>query len=537
MLKINSKIALILLTVAGILAYWPVFNAGYLLYDDTAYITENPYLPDFSFSGFIHLFTEKVYDLYIPFVWLSYWVEKNVLHFSAHGMHATNLLFHIANACLVYVLFNKLFKKQNISFLVASVFLLHPQHVESVAWLAERKDVLYAFFFLLALIRYVDFKTTASKKAYLLSVLFFVFSCLAKPMAVSLPLVLVFTDHFIYHEENVKTHLNKIPFSVVSLAVSIVAVLFMDTSSGQAEIPHYTVFQKIMLPVYELGFYAVKIFLPFNLSLIYPVPSTAEIIVYSLLFISLCTLVFWKGNKLLKYSIFVFIIIMGPALQLIPNANAPVADRYSYIGTLIPTAALFFWLDKKKFFSANFKVITILLSCILLIATYSRSSVFKNDEVLFTDVVKKNRASHTAFANRGLYYLNHNQLQPALKDLSEAARLKPKSSVILTNYAWGLAIAGEQEKALSILLRSADSYPFYFKTWNNMGVVLGMQSKYRLSLSALLLAYRLAPKNAEVCYNLSLTYGNLGMQNLAAYYYSLSEKNGLSALNAASSSL
>src|ERR1700744_1714777 len=159
-LRFNNLTVFLTLMALALVAYFPSIGGGFLLYDDPDYITENFHLTDFSLNGFINLFNLQGYDLYIPLTWVSYWIEKNVFHFSAIGMHITNILFHAVNAFLLFILFVKLFHKTRPAFLLTLLFLLHPQHVESVAWLAERKDVLYTFFYLLAFIFYIDFKNT-----------------------------------------------------------------------------------------------------------------------------------------------------------------------------------------------------------------------------------------------------------------------------------------------------------------------------------------------------------------------------------------
>ncbi len=175
---INLSVFIVILII-GVLIYYPCFNFGFLLYDDPEYVMDNYFLRDFSFRGIINLFTNKVYDLYIPITWLSYWVEQSIFKFSAKGMHLTNVILHITNAYLIFKVFLKLFNKSFPAFLTALLFLVHPQHIESVAWIAERKDVLYTLFYLLSILFYMEFKTETNSKYYYLVLLFFILSCLS----------------------------------------------------------------------------------------------------------------------------------------------------------------------------------------------------------------------------------------------------------------------------------------------------------------------------------------------------------------------
>ncbi|MEO8760240.1 MAG: tetratricopeptide repeat protein [Bacteroidia bacterium] len=528
--KINNLIVFITLLILGGLTYLPALHASFLLYDDPEYITENAFLANFSFTGIVNLFTQKVYDLYIPLTWLSYWIEINVFKFSAVGMHLSNVLLHILNAFLVFKLFVKLFHKTTPALLIAVLFLVHPQHIESVAWLAERKDVLYTLFYLLGLIFYISFKTTKNNNYYFLAFLLFICSCLAKPMAVSCCVVLILINYFIYNEKTIKEHLNKIPFVVISILFSIIAIKFMNINSSQSEMNNYSLLSKIILPFYELRFYIIKLILPINLCAIYQMPDTAmglEVYFYAALFISLAIFTFLKGNNLLKLALLLYVIILLPVLQIIPNTNTLVADRYTYVSSIIPFAVICFWADKNAFFQKNLKIIAGIIILILSTTSYNRCKIWNNDESLFTDVISKNEKSYTAYANLGMYYLKQNNSTKALVNLQQAAALKPTSSLILTNYGWALALNQQTNLSLNILLKSLEIDPLYFKTWNNLGVVLGIKGKYQSALKSLLFAQKLNPNNAELYYNLAITYTNLSKNNLAISSYQQAAKMGL----------
>jgi Tfp pilus assembly protein PilF len=527
-LSFNNLTVFISLLVVSVVIYFPSIYAGFLLYDDPEYITENYLLRDFSGKGFITLFTQKAYDLYIPLTWLSYWIEQSMFGFSSKGMHLTNIVLHTLNAFLLFKILLKLFNKAVPAFLTALLFLVHPLHVESVAWLSERKDVLYAFFYLLAFIFYIDFKSTQNKRKYYLSFLFFILSCLSKPMAVSFSVVLIATDYFIYNERTIKQHLNKIPFLAVSVLFSLIAVKLMDTDSLQSEIGQYSLFEKMALPFYEMGFYTGKLILPLNLCAIYAMPdSNTEIYLYALFFIILSGIAFLRGNKYVRFSLSVYVVVLLPVLQLIPNANALVVDRYMYLSSIMLFAIICFGAEKSVFFQKNTKIIFAGMVLLLGVLSYNRCKIWVNDITLFTDVISKNKKSYTAYANLGMYYLKQNNSDKALVNLKQAVDLKPDNAVILTNYAWALAITNQTDQALKILLKSADITPLYFKTWNNLGVVLGIKRQYKLSLKSLLLARKLNSHNAELYYNLAITYSNLAQPDIAVDCYRQAAKMGL----------
>ena len=532
-LRINNLTVFIGLAVIAFVVYMPSLHATFLLYDDPEYVTENYFLKDYSVNGIIHLFTKQVYDLYIPLTWFSYWIELNIFKFSASGMHFTDILLHALNAWLIFKVFTKLFNKKFPVVLIAALFLVHPQHAESVAWIAERKDVLYTFFFLQALLFYIDFKSNPTKKLYILSILFFILSCLSKPMAVSFPLLIMILDYFLYNERNIWLHINKIPFIVISTIFSFVAIKFINVHTLQSEIVNYSLFNKVILLFYELGFYVFKLVLPIHLNAIYELPLQISVslpitsYLLAFLFILIIFYVLLKGNKYLKMALLGYIVILLPVLQLIPNANTLVADRYAYMSSIIPLALLCFFAQENAFLKKNAAIIFAVLIFVLGVCTYNRCEVWKNDEVLFTDVLKKNKNSYTAYANRGMYYLKNGLLNLAVEDLKQASNLKPNNPIILTNYAWALAVGSQTDSSLAILLRSVEIEPAYFKTWNNLGIVLGMKGKYKLSLQCLLFAQKLNKTNPELYYNMAITYANLQNSKFSIDCYRKAAKLGL----------
>jgi tetratricopeptide (TPR) repeat protein len=529
-MKLNNTTAFIGILIVAFVIYFPCLNAGFLLYDDPEYVTENYFLQDFSFTGIVNLFIQKVYDLYIPLTWLSYWIEQNIFKFSAHGMHVTNIVLHSINSFLVFKLFVKLFHKKIPAILIAILFLIHPQHVESVAWIAERKDVLYTFFYLLATLFYIDFKSSGNRKYYIGCFLFFVLSCLSKPMAISLPIVISLIDYFIYNEKTIKKHANKIPFIIISALFSLIAIKFMSANSAANEMSNYSTLNKLIFPFYELSFYVFKLILPINLTAIYQTPDSTiglHVYVYAAFFIILTFFAFLKGNKYAKLAMLLYIFILLPVLQLIPNANALVADRYAYVSSIVPFAVVCFFADKNPFFQKKWPLIFSCIILILSIASYNRCKIWKNDVSLFTNVISKNKKSHTAYANLGMYYLKEGNNTEALINLKQAVTLKPNSSIILTNYAWALAIDSQTDSSLTVLVSSVEIDPLYFKTWNNLGVVLGIKNKYQLSLKCLLFAQKLNPYNAQLYYNMAITYINLSENKQAIRCYQKAAQMGL----------
>ncbi len=267
--------AILLLTV---IAFSTSIGNGFTNWDDNKYIQDNPNINDFSWHGIKTIFTSEYFDLYIPVTLFSLMAEYHWFGAAPKSYHVINLLFHLLNTALVFYFIKILSQRIEAAIIVSLFFAIHPMHVESVAWIAERKDVLFAFFYLTALIAYVKYterkkegKRPASLWFYFFTLAMFVLSLLSKPTAITLPGLLLLLDYY-YDRKLVsfKTILEKIPFFVLSVLVGLAIV----TSSGKAQQipPDYSFFDRIFLVTYAFAFYIVKLFLPFHLSAFYSYP-------------------------------------------------------------------------------------------------------------------------------------------------------------------------------------------------------------------------------------------------------------------------
>jgi hypothetical protein len=185
--KLIVYITLAIITFAG---YWQVHQFGFINFDDNVYVSENVIVQSgLPKEGFLWAFSTKYFGLWNPLVWLSFMADYQLYGLHAGGYHVTNLIFHILSALLLFWLFSRMTGEIWKSAFVAAFFALHPLHVESVAWISERKDVLSAFFWMLTLCFYVFYTEKQSVKRYLLVFFSFVLALLSKPMVVTLPVV------------------------------------------------------------------------------------------------------------------------------------------------------------------------------------------------------------------------------------------------------------------------------------------------------------------------------------------------------------
>lgn len=316
-------------------------------WDDPGYVLNDPLIKNLSWTGIREMFSlsNPVMGNYHPLTILSYAFEYSQSQLNPWIYHFDSLLLHIFNSLLVCWFVWLLTGRYAAALITALLFGLHPLHVESVAWVAGRKDVLYGFFFLLACISWLYFlRLEGFKKwlCYLATIVLFVCSVLSKPVAVSLPLVLWLLDYWEGRKLNATVIINKIPFLLLSVVFGIISVKTQASSGSLATgSTGYSVIERVLLGCYALVTYLWKVVLPIHLRNFYPYPGKPGdlpglLYVYPFVVIALLVLL-WKyarNNRVVIFGAAFFIANIALLLQFIPVGAAIVADRYSYISFL-----------------------------------------------------------------------------------------------------------------------------------------------------------------------------------------------------------
>ena len=408
-------LAVILLATFAI--YFRAIRFDLLIWDDNLYINENEHIKALKWVNIKLFFTEFYVGNYQPITILTYAIENKLAGYSPALYHFSNIMLHIANTFLVFTLIRKIAPQNaNVALITAALFAVHPMHVESVAWVAERKDVLYTFFFLLSLITYTNYLKTEKFKLLVFTGLFFLLSALSKSAAVILPLVMLLFDYYLNRTYSWKMIFEKIPFFAVSLILGIVALnsqkLAMPDTPIIGGIDRFFVISDSFIT------YIFKAFIPVKLSALYPYPKElggtlpAEYYV-SIVFIGLLLYFVWysrKWGKDIVFGFLFFIITIILVLQIVSIGNATMADRYTYvpfIGLFFMVGKLFEYFAKKGMhFYKNCLLGLIVLGCILFsYSTYARIEKWENDGILFSDVLLKYPSNTLALNNSGCYYL------------------------------------------------------------------------------------------------------------------------------------
>lgn len=432
-------IALAMILLATVITYLPVFDEAkeFTNWDDPAYVTEQPLVRSLDATNVKQMFrTEsRVAANYHPLTMLTLAWDYQRGDGKMGAFMQTTLALHLLNTLLVFVLIGMLFPGRPIlPVLCAAFFALHPMHVESVAWVAERKDVLYTVFFLLALITYVRYLRGGSWMWVVAAMATFVASCLSKPMAVTLPVVMVLLDVLEKRTLSVRTVLEKVPFFIVALIFGLLTLQVQSsTASGLVDVTYYTLPERVVFALYGVAQYVIRLVAPFNLSAFYPYPSTGgdpEALVYAYAAASAAVLaaivwMFWKRRSEDSATVFFgmafFLVTISIVLQLISVGGAVIADRYTYvpyIGLFLIAGLAIERLARVAKAPYIALAVVALASGYFAVLSSARIGVWQNSGVLFEDVLAKSdgRQMNHAYNNRALYYMERGEYARAEQD-------------------------------------------------------------------------------------------------------------------------
>ena len=540
-----------------LLITWFIFkdsiNFQFTNWDDDVYVLENKNVQTFSTESTAWFFTHPSASNYHPLTMLSLAIDyhfalekdpvspvKTVLNPSV--FHRTNLILHLLNVILVFLfIFLITERKLWISIIVAFLFAIHPMHVESVAWIAERKDVLYSFFFLSGLISYLKYLEKGKIPWFIICSLFFILSLLSKPSAVIFPLILFAVDYYRKRAFSLKMIIEKVFLLIPAIIFGLITVM-IQSKDAIADFRTFSIFQRMLFFSYGSVMYLFKLLVPIGLSAFYPYPllnaaGFLPLIFYlaPVILLILATAVIYSSRftRVPVFGIAFFFIAIVLVLQFVSVGAALMADRYTYI----PSIGLFFiiayYSDKiigsKSGFLSRLRIPAILVLTAYLIFTvslsYERVRIWQNPETLWTDVIKTYPWVETAYKNRGNYYASLNQTDKALSDNLILVSLHSKDPTVYSNLGNIYGLQGETEKSLEAYSRSISLDSMNYEIYLNRGVTYSRAKQFAKAMDDFQKALVLKPGAIEVYRNRS--YARLEMgdfeQSIADYNILISQ--------------
>jgi hypothetical protein len=483
----TDRIAIALaLAIVTAFAYVPVLDAGFLNWDDPAYVSGNPGIRSLSWQTVAWAFTTFQEGIWHPLTWLSLALDHALYGLGPRGFHLTNLLLHVTNTVLVFLVWERLTGALGASALVAALFGLHPMHVESVAWVTERKDVLSACFWLLTMAAYVRFVRVGTWTAYLLVVLTYAAGLLAKPMLVTLPFVLLLLDYWPIRRLSRSAVAEKLPLLALALAVAVVSVAAVADVGAQAIPDPIPPLARVANALVSCVKYLALTVWPGRLSPWYSHPwfegaplSIASVGGAAVLLLAVSVLVVVAAPRAPYAPVgwFWFLGTLVPVLGLLYNGRQGMADRYAYIphiglfvavvGALADVAA-----RQTRRVRATAGVVTAVVLAVLVVRTAAQARVWRDDRTFWSYTVRTSPHSFIAHQALGSIMQASGRTDEAIRLYTRATRLRPELARMHLTLGRLLARAGRPQRAAAELRKAVAGDPASADAHHALGQVL-----------------------------------------------------------------
>ncbi len=486
----------------------PVKKNGFVNLDDSIYVINNKSLPDtkYKIKDFFSL-NSTVGGNYHPLTMLTLAYDYSVAGYKAEQYHSTNLIFHVLNTFLVFLLvYLVLYKNKIAAALVSIIFGMHPMHIESVAWISERKDVLYVFFFLLSIIVYYQFKEKNKVWLYLLSLFLFICSILSKGMAVSLPVVLLIIDWYKGEKIYTKLLLDKIPFFLVALGFGILIYNAQKDTNAINQEHLFNVYENLCNSCYSVLIYVINFIYPHNQS---PFIVFQELYVNKitypfymhftpLIFIVGLVLVYLRRrDKVMLFGLAFFYATIFLVSQIIPMGLTIVSERYtylSYVGLAFPLGYYISQINEKNgnYFKYKTAANTAVLIWFLWLSYtgFQRIGIWKDSDTLWTDAINKlDGPAVYPYQSRAAYLADKKGID------------KDKKNVVSTREDFARAI-----EDMKVVVSIAHEEKFI----SDLAVIYGLAGEYELSVKTLDQLIKLNPKNKKNYFDKVVGLGRIG---------------------------
>ncbi len=468
-----------ILSLSGILffcliIFFPSLFNGFTNWDDPAYVTKNSFIRGFGLENWKAFFFSFHNGHYHPLTWISLAIDYAIGGSSPLVYHLSNLLLHLLNVSLLFALIMLLTEDLIIAIIVSLLFAIHPLQVESLAWISERKTLLFAFFYLASLFYYIKHIKFGKSKYYYFALALFFLSVLAKTQAIVL-LGLFFAVEYLLHTKpfSSKSLINKLPFIVLTLVFGVLTLFAQQAS--EAPSTHLGLYERLAYSSFAFVTYVVKLFIPLHLSAIYPYQATSTLSgIYVFYIISapilLATIIYFsiKSRKFAFGAVFFFLnIVMLLKFFDVPKGPYLMADRYMYLSSIgiFYLIALGVSMISKENFKRMGLVRVLFFVLINSAISTARVSVWKNSINLWNNALATYPDAIPALINRGNAYRDAKQYENALADYNKAVQINPQYFEVFLNRGYVYDVIGKVDSAFldysqTILLnpKSAEAY-------------------------------------------------------------------------------
>jgi tetratricopeptide (TPR) repeat protein len=508
-LHLNPKLfILIVLTIITLSVYWKAGSLDFVKYDDPGYVTQNSHvIQGLSLENVRWAFTTIEMSNWHPITWMSYMIDGRLYGLNPQGYHLTNVFLHIANTLLLFLFLNRTTGSPWRSAFVAALFALHPLHVESVAWVSERKDVLSTLFFMLSLLAYSSYAEQRKPAQYMLVIIFFMLSLMSKPMFVTFPFILLLLDYWPLKRYQTPSSvsrfiLEKIPFALLCIASSIITIYAQYAGEAMASVERVPIIPRVENAAVAYASYITKMLWPTRLVALYPISTQISIAQVSGAFIVLVLISLFAYRRRSQYPFIIvgwlwFLGTLLPVIGLIQVGSQSMADRYTYvplIGLFLIAAwgthaAVAHYRRGKKALVASACIITVGLSML----TWLQIGHWKNSIELFTHALQYTSGNYVMHNNLGICLADEGDFDGAIAEFEKALAIAPNYKRSQYNLGNSLLAKGEIKASIKHYQEALRIDPGYVKARYNLGIALMYAGRHDESISQYYEVLKLSP--------------------------------------------
>jgi tetratricopeptide (TPR) repeat protein len=516
----------LLLTAATLAVYLQVGQHQFVGLDDGPYVTRNLHVAGGITAGNVFwAFTSLNYFYWQPVTWLSHMADVQLFGLNPGAHHLVNVVFHLANTVLLLVLLNRLTGSVWRSSFVAAVFALHPLHVESVAWIAERKDVLSAFFGFLALICYGRYAASGKRSAYLLTLGAFVLGLMSKPMLVTLPLLMLLLDLWPLERyaqgagwrdrlrRGSALVLEKLPFFICSLLAGLVTFYGQYKFGAVRELGEIPLRVRLENVPISYATYILKTLWPQDLALLYPYPMSVPLgqLAGALALLAAGTVAVLRHLRHRPYLAvgwFWFLITLLPVIGLTAVGTSAIADRFTYIPMIGLSIMVAWWIPETLAGVPARHVFLGLMGGVSMVAlgvlSWQQVGYWRDSVTIFQHTLQVTSDNYMINNNLGLALAQKGEFEAAIDQYQQALKIKPDDENLHDNLGIVLEQKGDIDSAirqyqLALQLNSLDENAHF-----NLGLALARKGDLNGAIEQFLVSLRLKPDDADANKNLAL---------------------------------
>lgn len=508
------------LLLAAIAAYAPAAGHQFVNIDDPQYVFENPRVTGGLTAGAAAwAFTSSHAGNWHPLTWISHMADVELFGLDAGAHHAVNIAFHAAGTLLLFLALVRLTGAAGPSAFAAGLFALHPLHVESVAWIAERKDVLSTCFWLLAMLAYARYAAARSARGYAMVTAAFACALLSKPTAVTLPLALLLVDAWpLARRDRRAAILEKLPWLAMSAAVGVITILVQGRAGAVSPLDALPLSTRVANAGLAYVSYIRMMIWPSDLAPLYPydVSQPAATAAGAWLVVAAVTALvirFRREAPAAAMGWAWYLITLVPMIGLIQVGIQPRADRYTYV----PMIGLFVaiaWLARDLAARLALPRRAVQAAAVAVLAalgvlTWRQTGVWRDSITLWTHAVEAH-GNVAARANLGQALSVAGRWHEALPVLEEAVRANPRHPEAHQHLGFALDTLGHPDLAIDHFREAVRLRPAYLEAHGNLGVALAQRGDLEAALVHLREVLRLDPSSARGRANLALALATLG---------------------------